>query len=109
MAFALILFPLVMAGLTAAVPSNRLRPWLLPLAATAHLAMVFLALARPEPDGGAGWLVLDPPDRIVLLMVSTLFLFCSFYAVGYLHHRQERSNRVFCTCLLSFLGVMSLV
>ena len=109
MAFALIFFPLVMAGLAAAVPSNRLRPWLLPVAATVHLAMVFLALARPETGGGAGWLVLDPPGRIVLLMVSTLFLFCSFYAVGYLHHRQERSNRVFCTCLLSFLGIMSLV
>ena len=109
MAFALIFFPIVMAGLAAAVPSNRLRPWLLPLAATVHLAMVFVALARPEEGVSGGWLVLDPPGRIVLLMVSTLFLFCSFYAVGYLHHRQERGNRVFCTCLLSFLGVMSLV
>lgn len=110
MAFALILFPLVMAGLAAAVPSNRLRPWLLPLTATVHLALVLLALSRIEPgDGGPGWLVLDPPGRIVLLLVSTIFMFCSFYAVGYLYHRQERSNRVFCTCLLSFLGVMSLV
>jgi hydrogenase-4 component F len=36
-------------------------------------------------------------------------LFCSFYAVGYLSHRQERSNRVFCACLLGFLGIMTLV
>lgn len=110
MAFALILFPLLMAGLAAAVPSNRLRPWLLPLTATVHLAMVVLTLAQADFGGVAGgWLVLDPPGRIVLLLVSTLFMLCSFYAVGYLGHRQERSNRVFCTCLLSFLGLMSLV
>ncbi len=110
MAFALILFPLLMAGLAAAVPSNRLRPWLLPLTATVHLALVVMALGQADLTGTAGgWLVLDPPGRIVLLLVSTLFMLCSFYAVGYLGHRQERSNRVFCTCLLSFLGLMSLV
>ena len=64
---------------------------------------------RPDLGSGHDWLVLDPPGRIVLLLVSTLFLFCSFYAVGYLRHRQERSNRVFCVCLLAFLGIMSLV
>ena len=109
MAFVLILFPLVMAGLAAAVPSNRLRPWLLPVTAMIHLAMVLLALAHPQWPSGGEWLVLDPPGRIVLLLVSTYFALCSFYAVGYLRHRQKRSNRVFCTCLMSFLGVMSLV
>ena len=39
MAFAMILFPLVMAAVAAAVPSNRLRPWLLPVTAVVHLAM----------------------------------------------------------------------
>jgi len=42
-------------------------------------------------------------------VVSTLFFFCSFYAVGYLHNREERPNRVFCACLMTFLGLMSLV
>ena len=109
MAYALILLPLVMAGLAAAVTSNRLRPWLLPLAAIAHLAATAFVLTRPDLMRASEWLVLDPPGRIVLLLVSTLFLICSFHAVGYLQHRQERSNRVFCACLLGFLGVMSLV
>jgi hydrogenase-4 component F len=52
---------------------------------------------------------LDPPGALVLLVVSGLFLCCSFYAVGYLNYRQERPNRVFVACLLAFLGFASLV
>jgi hydrogenase-4 component F len=57
--------------------------------------MVFV-LMRPDLTVTTQWLILDPPGRIVLLVVSTLFLFCSFYTVGYLQYRKERSNRVFC-------------
>jgi len=109
MAFALILLPLLLAGLATLVPSNRARPWLLPLAGLMHLSLAVLALLHPQPAGAGGWLVLDPPGRIILLQVSVLYLLCAFYAVGYLRHRQERSNRVFCVCLLAFLGTMSLV
>ncbi|MBI5506458.1 MAG: hydrogenase [Deltaproteobacteria bacterium] len=110
MAFVLICFPVVMAAIAAAVASNRWRPWLLPVAAIVHLAATVTVLA----GGAAGsspvpWLVLDPPGRIVLLQVSVLFALCSFYAVGYLRYRQDQSNRVFCACLLAFLGVISLV
>ena len=110
MAAAMIFFPLLMAVLAGAVPSNRLRPWLLPATAVTHLCMTAVVLARPElTTSAATWLVLDPPGRVILLLVSTLFLFCAFYAVGYLRLRRERSNRVFCACLLTFLGIMSLV
>ena len=109
MAFAMILFPLLMAAIALAVPSNRLRPWLLPLTAMTYSAMTGFVLTRPELMTTAPWLVLDPPGRLVLFVVGTLFLFCSFYTVGYLKFRQERSNRVFCACLLGFLGIMSIV
>ncbi|MFH0907791.1 MAG: proton-conducting transporter membrane subunit [bacterium] len=109
MAFPLILFPLFMAAIAAASPSNRVRPWLLPVTATAHLAMTLFVLSRPDLAVSTAWLVLDPPGRIILLVVSTLFFVCSFYTVGYLHHEQKRSNRVFCSCLMAFLGIMSLV
>jgi hydrogenase-4 component F len=109
MALALILFPLVVAVIAAAVGSNRWRPWSLPLTAAAHLAMTIVVLARPDLRSSGPWLVLDPPGRIILLVVSTLFLLCSFYAVGYLQGRQERSNRVFCASLLTSIGVMTLV
>ena len=109
MAYLMILVPLLLAGLAAAIPSNRWRPYLLPIGAIAHLAMTILVLLRPELSRTSAWLALDPPARLVLLVVSLLFLFCSFYAVGYLKYRQERTNRVFVACLLGFLGIMSLV
>jgi hydrogenase-4 component F len=109
MAFAMIFFPLLMAAIALAVPSNRLRPWLLPLTAVIYSAMTGFVLTRPALMTTAPWLILDPPGRLVLVVVGTLFLFCSFYTVGYLKFRQERSNRVFCACLLGFLGIMSIV
>jgi hydrogenase-4 component F len=109
MALLLILVPPIVAAAAAAVPSNRWRPWLLPLTAMAHLAATVRVLMLADYNGGAAWLVLDPPGRVVLLEISVLFLLCSFYTVSYLRHRAERSNRVFCVCTLAFLGVMTLI
>jgi hydrogenase-4 component F len=109
MAFVMILFPLLTAAVAAAIPSNRFRPWLLPAAGIIHLGMTAFVLTRPDLMKCDTWLVLDPAARIVLLVVDTLFVLCAFYGVGYLRSRQERSNRVFCVCLISFLGIMSLV
>lgn len=109
MAFVMIFFPLLAAAVAVLIPSDRLRPWLLPVTGVAHLAMTVLVLARPDLTISAPWLVLDPLGKIFLLVISTLFFFCSFYAVGYLQDSHERSNRVFCVCFISFLGIMSLV
>ncbi len=109
MAFALILIPVGLALLAFLVPSNFKRPLLLPLAAVIHLVLTIIAVANPTlPEPGV-WLALDPPGRVVLLLVSVLFFFVSFYGVGYLHHRDNRDNRVFVSCVLSFLAGMSLV
>jgi len=109
MAYAMIFLPILMAALAAAIPSNRLRPWLLPVTGVAHLAMTIVTLMNPCLTTTAAWLVLDPLGKLILLMISIIFFFCSFYAVGYLRHREERDNRIFCACLMSFLGLMSLV
>lgn len=109
MALLLILLPVLMAALAAAVPSNRWRPWLLPITALVHLAATVDVLLWPQHGAGIAYLVLDPPGRVVLLQISVLFTLCSVYAVGYLRYRQDQSNRVFCACLLAFLSVVSLV
>lgn len=109
MAFALIFFPILMAALAAAIPSNRIRPWLIPVTGTVHLALTVYTLMHPELTTSAAWLVLDPLGKIFLLTISILFFFCSFYAVGYLRHSPEHPNRVFCACFMIFLGLMSLV
>lgn len=105
----LVLVPALFALGAFVISSPARRPWVLPIAATTHLVLTLLALAHPsKPESGA-WLALDPPGRLVLLLVSVVFLFTSFYAVGYLRQRPERDHRVFATCLLLLLSGMSLV
>src|SRR5919204_2136992 len=109
MALALVLLPLAFAALAAALPSQRVRPWLLPVAAAGHLALTLLALARPDVQAVGGWLKLDDLGRLVLALISVLFFACALYAPGYLALRPERSNRVFVPCLLFFLAMNSLI
>ena len=89
--------------------SNRSRPLWLPVIAAAHLAITIAAATRPALPTAGQWLLLDPPGRLVLLLVSTLFAVMSIYAVGYLRERAEQPNRIFCACLLTFLGMMTFV
>ena len=53
--------------------------------------------------------MLDPLAKVFLGLISSLFLLCTFYTAGYLSKEPERSNRVFCTCLLLSLSMMTLV
>jgi hydrogenase-4 component F len=98
------------AGLLAfATPWNRVRPLVVLAAALGHATLVGRALLRPDAGMLRGWLQLDDLGRIVLLLVSGLFAVVALYAVGYLRRARELSNRVFCACLLGFLGTMSLL
>ena len=99
-----------MAAVAALVPSDRLRPWLMPVTGTVHLAATLLVLAHPAWVGhGSSWLMLDPLAKIILLVVSLLSFFCSIHVVGYLQHSPTKANRVFCVCFSAFIGVMTLV
>lgn len=109
MVIGLVLLPILMGGIAFAVPSNQLRPWLLPVTGAVHLLLTLKVLTGTLATSPSPWLVLDPAGRLVLLLVSVLFFICSFYTVGYLKYRAGRSNRVFCGCLLASLGTMSLV
>ena len=113
MIYLLILLPVVMAAVTFALPCDRGRPWLLPLGALAHLALVVSVVFRPRDgpplSGLGGWLLLDPLGKLVLVFQSGLFFLCSLYAPGYLALRPDRPNRVFCANLFLMLGIMTLV
>jgi hydrogenase-4 component F len=106
---ALIALPVLAAALAFAVGSERGRPVVLPVTAAGHLALTLSAISARSPSSLGGWLALDPPGRLVLLLLSVLFAICAVYAVGYLRHRRELSNRVFVPCLLIFLAMTSLV
>jgi hydrogenase-4 component F len=104
MAIALVLVPLLLALVALALPSNRLRPWLVILGGTAHLTLVIIALCSPEISGLEGWLALDPVARLVLALTSVLFFLCAVYARGYLALYPDRSNRIFCACMLTLIA-----
>jgi hydrogenase-4 component F len=109
MILALLMIPALGALAAAGSSSNRLRPLLLAPVAAAHLVMTGLIVWAANPPSLSRWLELDPPGKLVLLIVSTLFFLCSIYTIGYLQYRAEISNRVFCACLMSFLAMTTLV
>jgi hydrogenase-4 component F len=109
----LILFPLAMAAVTFAWPSERWRPRLLPLGGAGHLALSMVTIFQADDGAALGafgdWLLLDALGKVVLGLVSVLFFICSLYAPAYLALRPDRPNRVFCGNLLASLAMMTLV
>jgi hydrogenase-4 component F len=79
------------------------------LGGAVHLTLVLIALAQPSVSGLGGALALDPVARLVLALTSVLFFLCSIYARAYLAFYPDRSNRVFCACLLAFIAMLTLV
>jgi hydrogenase-4 component F len=109
MALALVVLPLVAALVLFVIPSNATRPWLVPLTAASHLALVIWALGQPPLVALDGWIVLDNLGKLVLGFESVFFFLCALYAPGYLAAHPERDNRVFCMALLAFLAMLSLI
>ncbi len=109
----LIVYPLVMGAWALAVPSNRRRPWLLPLGGLANLAITWWAVARAGASGLVSapdaWLWLDPLGKLVLGLLAVLFAICSLYAPGYLSLRSDRPNRLFCANLFVMQAMMASV
>src|SRR5271166_6132622 len=103
----LIVVPVVGAAVAAVWPSDRTRPWLLPVAGLAHTALAFWLLFHPPAVSPGAWLGFDQLARAILPVVSLLFLVCAAYAVPYLRVRSERRNRVFVASLLAVLGLLS--
>lgn len=105
--YSIIAVPCVGAVLAAAWPSDRTRPWLLPIFALGHFVLSFWLLLSPPELSPSAWLGYDPLARAVLPAVSLLFLVCAVYAVPYLRIRSQRPNRLFVTMLLVVLGLLS--
>jgi hydrogenase-4 component F len=113
MPYLLVLFPMVLAAATFSMPSNRWRPWLLPVGALGHLGLVAAVLSGTKSGavvfGLGGWLQLDALGKVFLGFISVLFFLCSLYAPGYLAQRRDRPNRILCSNLLLVLAMMTLV
>ncbi len=106
----LIIVPLLGALAAFLLPSDRFRPAIVAAAATIHTVITILVVRSASGDvTQSEWLRLDSLGRLVLLVVSSLFLICATYCIGYLRVRANRPNRIFCTALLGFLAMTSLL
>ncbi|MFT3780789.1 MAG: proton-conducting transporter membrane subunit [Nibricoccus sp.] len=103
----LIFVPLAGAAVAAVWPSDRTRPWLLPVVGAVHVALSFWLLVQPPNTPAHTWLAFDPLARAVLPAVSLLFFICAIYGVSYLRLRAERPNRVFIALMCVVLGLLS--
>jgi hydrogenase-4 component F len=106
----LIIVPLLAALAAFLVTGERVRPWIVAGAAMAHTALAAMAIsARTDDSLLSSWIGLDALGRLILGVISTLFLLCAIYSIGYLRVRAERPNRIFCTILLVFLAMTTTV
>lgn len=109
MTLTLLLFPFIAALIAWLIPSNRWRPWAIPVAGIIHFPLTLAAVFFADQPYPSEWIGLDPAGRLVLLLISIIYLITSFYLAGYLHYRLERPNRIFVTCLLCLLGTMTMI
>ena len=109
MALAIVILPLLGALAAFAMPSQRMRPWIVSLTAAGHLALVIWALGQPPLVALDDWIVVDDLGKLVLSFTSVFFFVCSLYVPGYLAAHPERDNRVFCMALLALLAMLSLI
>ena len=106
---AFIALPLVFALFAYVWPAERSRPLLLPLASALHAGFAVYLFANPVGPDELGWLAMDAPGTLVLLVIEALYLGCAVYAVSYLRVRSDLSNRIFVPAMLGLLAMMSLV
>src|SRR6266446_4505504 len=103
----LIVAPVVAALLAYVLPSAR-RPAVLIGTALLHMLLVALLWISPGDQVLTGWLTEDPLGRVILTLVSILFLAVAHYSIGSMRAEPPRGGRAFTSCLLGFLGAASL-
>jgi hydrogenase-4 component F len=104
--------PAIAAGAAYLLPSMRRRSTVLLASAVVHSALVLALWLRPGQRALGGWLAADDLGRVVLSLVSLLFLAVAQYAVGYLRTEGTRGamgGRVFVSFMLVFLASATLV
>jgi hydrogenase-4 component F len=110
---ALVLLPALCAGLAYWLRNGRLRSVVLVGCGVVHVVLVAaLWIQDDQAVAAGGWLAADALGRVILTLVSVLFLAVAHYSVGY--HAAQRARgaergRVFESCILAFLAAASLV
>lgn len=102
-----VILPLLGSVVAVVWPSERTRPWILPITGAASVLCTFVLLLFPPALSTNSWFGLDPLARAVLPAIALLFFFCACYSIPYLRVRHERPNRVFIFTLLALYGLIN--
>jgi len=105
---ALIAIPALGAMVAYVLPARR-RSTLLIVVAAVHVALVARLWIVPGEQALTGWLADDPLGRVILTLVSVLFLAVAQYAIAYVRIGDPPGGRAFVTCMLGFLAAATLV
>jgi len=105
---ALILLPALAAALAYAAP-DAARAAILVGTAAVHLVLVLMTWAAPGQQALGGWLADDDLGRMILTLVSVIFLAVAHYAVCYRREENPRGGRAFASCMLGFLAAATVV
>jgi hydrogenase-4 component F len=113
--FLIFILPFAAGVLALAISHHGVRRALLLLTTASHLGVcIFLYRCPPVAKAGS-WIMLDGLGLVFLFVISILFFLAAIYTVSYLRSEaghpgdSVKRERVFITCLLMFLGTMSLV
>ncbi|MBN2193183.1 MAG: hydrogenase [Polyangiaceae bacterium] len=109
MALALILVPWCFAAIIFALRTESARPWLVTAGAVVEAVLVVIALVLSEVAALDGWLYLDALGKLVLGTTTALLVAAAVYLPAYLAQHPAKSNRLFCTCVMAFAGVVGLM
>lgn len=109
MAWLLFIVPFAFAIIAFTIPSNRARSWIVTVAGLVQLPLVVLAIRSPHVEGMNGWLQLDAIGKLVIGFTTLLFAACALYVPGYLAQVRDGNTRLFCTAVLAFFSVLTLM
>ncbi|KAB2889040.1 MAG: hydrogenase [Desulfobulbaceae bacterium] len=102
------LLPIV-TGLTAMFVPVALGRGILLIAALLHLQLTAMAWMNKLNPYFPDYFSTSPEGLLILLVTSFIFLFISVYAISYMRETEMQSEHIFISCMLLFLGTMSMV
>ena len=101
------LLPLVIGGVAMFLPVSLGRGILI-VAALLHLQLTVMGWMGKMSPYFPDYFNSSPEGLLVLLVTSFIFLFIAVYAISYMNETEMQSEHIFISCMLMFLGTMSM-
>ncbi len=101
------LLPLVIGGVAMFLPVSLGRGILI-VAALLHLQLTVMGWMGKLSPYFPDYFNSSPEGMLVLLVTSFIFLFIAVYAISYMNETEMQSEHIFISCMLMFLGTMSM-